>query len=37
MSLTYLNLGLLIFSLLASISKRKIRRNLGKEIGIRWG
>ena len=35
MSLTCLNLGLLVFSLLASIIKGKIRRDLGKEIGIR--
>ena len=37
MSLTCLNLGLLVFSLLASTSKGKTRRDLGKEIGIRWG
>ena len=37
MSLTRLNLGLLVFSLLASTSKGKTRRDLGKEIGIRWG
>lgn len=35
MSLTCINLGLLVFSLLAPIIKGKIRRDLGKEIGIR--